>query len=165
MASIKKIISLLHLITISLFASEISISQYNIFFSGFSDYDLDLGFKTANFTLLSPFSINLDELDQNDVWELFIQSTEFYPSNYGFSLSQIEWKQANKNNDYFKPLSIDKQLITNSNHSRSQYIELNFRIKINWETLPGSYDIPFKITLENSKRFSNKKKTIRGWSR
>jgi len=114
-----------------IFPSTISVSQNTILFSDFSEYDLETGYKTADFSLLSPLTIELNE-NKNDNWELFIQATDFFSNNYGITQLDIEWKEASKSVNEYKPLSIAKQLITNSNNSINDYIELNFRIKIDW---------------------------------
>ena len=145
-----------------IFPSTISVSHNTIVFSDFSEYDLEAGYKTADFSLLSPLTIELDE-NKNDNWELFIQATDFFSNNYSITQFDIEWKEASKSVNAYKPLSIDEQLITTSNNSINDYIELNFRIKIDWQTIPGTYNIPFKIILKESRKFSNKKKKIRTW--
>ena len=145
-----------------IFPSTISVSQNTILFSDFTEFDLDSGYKTSDFSLLAPLRISLNEKN-NDGWKLFIQSTDFFSNNYGITQFDIEWKEAHKGVNEYKSLSIQKQLIANGNNSMNDYIQLNFRIKVDWLTRPGSYNVPFKIILEESTRFSNKKKQIRTW--
>ena len=139
----------------------LSISSSIVSFTGFSSDDLNNGYKTANFTYTAPIGININTLNE---WNIFIQANDFLATSYGnkISIHSIEWKLSNNTNTQYKPLNIDKQLIASSN-THSLNLELNFRIKANWLTPAGSYSFPFEIILEESRNFSNKQKRLKKW--
>ena len=145
----------------SVFPSELFVTQNKIQFSEFTPEDLSMGYKTANFTYISPLEINIDT--QNS-WSTYIQGDDFLMDDSGnkISIYHIEWKLSNGADNTYKPLHMEKQLITSSS-THSPNVELNFRIKVNWLTPPGSYSFPFEVILEESRNFSKKQKRLKKW--
>ena len=139
----------------------LSISPSIVSFTEFTADDLNSGYKSANFTYTSPLGININTLNE---WNIFIQANDFWVTSYGHKISihSIQWKLLNNTEDEYKPLQIDKQLVGSSN-THPLNIELNFRIKANWLTPPGSYSFPFDIILEESRNFPNKQKRLKKW--
>ena len=121
--------------------------------------DLNIGYKTANFTYTSPIGIDIDTQNK---WSTFIQAGDVLinSNNHSLPIDNIEWKISNDSENGYKPLLIDKQLITTSN-LQNGYFELNFRVKADWLTPPGMYYLPIDIYLEESKNLSNKRKRVR----
>jgi len=141
------------------FPVEFSVTSYKIVFSGFTADDLNIGYKTADFTYTSPIGVDIDT--QNN-WSTFIQAGDVLinSNNHSLPIDNIEWKISNNSENEYKPLLIDKQLITTSN-LQNGYFELNFRVKANWLTPSGIYYLPIDIYLEESKNLSNKRKRVR----
>ena len=152
-------ITLFPLLLLTIIHSQISISSHKIVFSGFTPEDLDNGYKTANFTYTYPITINIQSQDR---WIIYIQSDDIIANSSinSFPVQNIEWKHAQSSDNDFKPLSINKQIVANSN-SFPNNIQLNFRVKANWLTPPGQYFFPINIYLEESRNFLDRKKRIR----
>ena len=161
MKFVYKIILSSNLILNILIANINSVSHNTIVFSDFTESDLNYGYKTANFTILSPLTISLDD-DNSTHWQMFIEGTDLF-SNSHLNLTSIEWKKSDQSISEYKPLSANKQLISSSSMTNNNFIELNFRIKVDWYTIPGLYNVPFKISFAKTREFSNKKKKIRTW--
>ena len=94
-------------------------------------------------------------------WTLYIEAKDMIPSdnNNFIPIKNIEWKLSQDSKSKYKSLDINKQIIANSS-SFHNYLELNFRIKVNWLTPIGQYYFPINIYLEESKNISHKQRKV-----
>tara|TARA_A100001011_G_scaffold355992_1_gene399680 strand:- start:3011 stop:3418 length:408 start_codon:yes stop_codon:yes gene_type:complete len=123
-------------------------------FSNITAYDLDKGYKIADFSDVSPIVIDVKDVEE---WNIYIQPMHmnlFY-QNQSISITSLQWKKNSES--MYKPISYEKTLVA-SNDSSPIPIYLSFRINLDWNTPPGNYSVPLEIIFEEKPSFLKKNK-------
>jgi len=125
-----------------------------IIFSDLTAHDLDNGYKVADFSVVSPVSIDADGVDE---WSLYIQPLymNLFYQDQSIPITNLQWKKDSES--MYKQFSSEKTLVASSNSS-SLPVHLSFRIALDWSTPPGNYSVPLEIILEEDPSLFKKKK-------
>ena len=139
------------------FCSKMHVSHVKINFSDITAYDLDNGYKVADFNIVSPVTIDAENLDQ---WNIYIQphQTNLFYQNQSIAIADLQWKKSS--DPTYKSISIEKTLVASSGASTLP-IQLTFRIKLDWNTYPGNYSVPLEISIEEKPSYLKKQKKTR----
>ena len=133
---------------ITVYAAELNVSQYMLNFpeprisdleAGYLDYDRYSGGNHVRLMV---------NVDANTKWNIYIYSEQpaLYSGQYDIAIEKLLWKLAIQPSTGYRPVTMNKTLLMSG--SGSYTIDLNYRLLLDWSTLPGFYNIQVFYDLE-----------------